>query len=150
MAPEELTLLLGETISIEPPTETLPTEELDPLLRPRAQEVLSKLREICLALPETTEGAQFGNPIWKAGKKTFAIAHSREGRLRSQFWTGGDLQATLTLDPRCSIPAYIGHGGWIELDVEEDADWAEIEDLTLSSYRHFALKRMLRELDGTD
>ena len=146
IAPRDLTHLLGETINIEPPTETLPVEEFDPLARPRAQEVLSKLREICLALPETTEGTQFGNPAWKAGKKTFVIAHSREGRIRLQFWTGKDGQAALTFDPRYRIPPYIGHNGWIELDVEDDADWDEIEDLTLASYRHFALKRMLREL----
>lgn len=77
IAPNELTQIIGETMSIEPPTETIPLDEFDPLSRPRAQGVLSKLREICFALPETTEGTQFGNPAWKAGKKTFVIAHSR-------------------------------------------------------------------------
>ncbi len=40
----------------------------------------------------------------------------------------------------------MGHNGWIALDVGRDCDWHEIEALTLQSYRHFALKRMLLRL----
>jgi hypothetical protein len=49
----------------------------------------------------------------------------------------------LTADSRYQIPPYIGHNGWIALDVSSNCDWQEIEALTLQSYRHFALKRML-------
>ncbi len=148
LAPGELCEAIGDTIAIDPPTEDLPVEEFDPLAKPRAQQVLPKFREICLALPETLETEQFGNPVWKAGKKTFAGVHDRKGRLNLQFWAGADRQATLTFDPRYAIPPYIGHNGWIELDVEDDANWDEIDGLVLHSYRHFALKRMLRALDG--
>ncbi len=147
-APRQLVEAIGDTIDIEPPTETLPIEQFDPFVKPRAQQVLSRLREICLALPETAEAAQFGNPVWRAGRKTFAGAHHRKGRLKLQFWAGADRQATLTFDPRYAIPPYIGHNGWVELDVEEDANWDEVEALALFSYRHFALKRMLRALGG--
>ena len=148
VAPVELAGSVGHTIDIEPPTETLPIEEFDPLAGPRAQQVLSRFRELCLALPETIETLQFGNPVWRAGKKTFTGAHNRRGRLQLQFWAGADRQGTLTFDDRYSIPPYIGHNGWIELDVEDDANWEEIETLALHSYKHFALKRMLRALDG--
>ena len=147
LAPRELCEAVGDTIAIDPPTETLPIEEFDPLAKPRAQQVVPEFREICLALPETSEATQFGNPVWKAGKKTFAGAHDRKGRLKLQFWAGADRQATLTFDPRYAIPPYIGHNGWIELDVEDDANWEEIEGLVRHSYQHFALKRMLRALD---
>ena len=148
IAPRELVAAIGDTIDIEPPTETLPVEEFDPLAKPRTQQVLQRLRTICLALPETSEALQFGNPVWRAGKRTFAGAHRRRGRLKLQFWAGADRQATLTFDSRYAIPPYIGHNGWIELDVEDDPNWEEIEALALFSYRHFALKRMLRVLDG--
>lgn len=46
------------------------------------------------------------------------------------------------------MPPYIGHNGWIALDVGSDCDREEIEALTLQSYRHFALKRMLAQLPG--
>ena len=40
--------------------------------------------------------------------------------------------------------------GWIVLDVEDDANWDEIKELTLFSYQHFELKRILKELAGHD
>jgi predicted DNA-binding protein (MmcQ/YjbR family) len=141
---------IGSTIEIEPPTETLPPDEFDPLAAERPQAVLADLREICLGLPETVETTQFGRPAWKAGKKTFATAHRYQGRMGIQFWVGTDRQATLTFDDHFKVPAYTGHNGWIELDVEDEANWEEIEELALFSYRHFALKRMLKELDGPD
>lgn len=64
-----------------------------------------------------------------------------------QFWVGPDEQGLLTVDPRFTIPAYSGPNGWIHLDVEENANWDEIEALMLKSYRHFALKRMLTALE---
>jgi len=59
------------------------------------------------------------------------------------FWVGVHAQLLMTDDPRYTIPPYMGHNGWIALDVGRDCDWHEIETLTLQSYRHFALKRML-------
>ena len=56
-------------------------------------------------------------------------------------------QSLLTADPRYEIPAYIGHNGWIGLDVTKECDWHEVKGLTLQSYRHFALKRMLQSLE---
>jgi hypothetical protein len=53
----------------------------------------------------------------------------------------------LTSDPRLRIPPYFGHRGWIALDVSEHCDRSEIASLALQSYRHFALKRMLRALE---
>ncbi len=53
----------------------------------------------------------------------------------------------LSNDDRYDISPYTGHNGWIDLDVEDHEDWQEIELLLLESYRHFALKRMLKALD---
>jgi len=53
----------------------------------------------------------------------------------------------LTADERYSIPAYMGHNGWISLDVAKRVDWPEITQLLLLSYRHFALRRMLLALE---
>ena len=68
--------------------------------------------------------------------------------MKLEFWVGPELQATLSDDPRFSIPGYIGHRGWIDLDVEDRIDWDEVRQLLLGSYRHFALKRMLTALAG--
>ena len=82
-----------------------------------------------LQLPETSEGEQFGSPVWKAGKKTFVCAHNGTGRLQLQFWVGVEQQALLTSDKRYSIPKYIGHNGWIDLDVEKRINWSEVDSL---------------------
>jgi hypothetical protein len=60
---------------------------------------------------------------------------------------GAAQQSLLTTDPRLRIPPYFGHRGWIALDVSEHCDRSEIASLALQSYRHFALKRMLRALE---
>jgi hypothetical protein len=52
----------------------------------------------------------------------------------------------LTADERFRIPPYFGHNGWISLDVSKHGDRREIAALAGQSYRHFALKRMLKEL----
>ena len=146
VAPAALKRQLGEPIAIEPPTETIDPEEFDPLSVWHAQDKLERLRGLCLALPETSEAKQFGTPAFKAGKKTFFTAHRYRRRMQIECWVGAELQATLTEDPRFHIPHYIGHRGWISLDIEDHVDWGELRDLAMGSYRHFALKRMLKAL----
>jgi predicted DNA-binding protein (MmcQ/YjbR family) len=146
-APGSLASGMDETIRIEPPDEQMRPEEINPMLGGRPAELLAQLAERCRRLPETSEGEQFGNPVWKAGKKTFVCAHRYTDRLQLQFWVGVEQQSMLTSDKRYSIPKYMGHNGWIDLDVEKQLYWAEIDSLLETSYRHFALKRMLTVLD---
>lgn len=148
VAPKPLAAAIGKTISIKGAVKNLKPEEIDPFKSKKAQQVLARLGKICYALPETCQANQFGSPVWKAGKKTYLWAHyNAKGKLGLQFWVGPEAQDILTDDPRFTIPAYTGHNGWINLDVEQDVDWSEIESLTIASYRHFALKRMLRALE---
>jgi hypothetical protein len=149
VAPAQLAKSLAETPYIAPPDVDMTPEDINPFLRPRAIEIMGALRGLCEQLPETSEGLQFGNPTFRAGKKTFVSSHCYRGRLCLQFWVGADKQSMLTYDERYKIPAYMGHNGWVELDVEDYWDWAEITSLAESSYRHFALQRMLKLIDGS-
>jgi predicted DNA-binding protein (MmcQ/YjbR family) len=146
VAPAELRARLGKTPPLKAPDRPLTASQVDPMKSPRALAVLKPLRKLCLALPESREEKQFGHPVWQAGKKTFAWARYDAQRLTLCFWVGVDRQGLLTTDPRYRIPPYMGHNGWIALDVTTDCDWEEISALTLQSYRHFALKRMLLQL----
>jgi hypothetical protein len=146
VAPIELCRRIEKTPTIKPPVKALSASQIDPFKSARALAVLSKLREICLSYPESSEGSQFGHPVWAAGKKTFVMARYAGTRLTLCFWVGVDQQGLLTADPRYEIPAYIGHNGWIGLDVTKECDWREVKGLVLQSYRHFALKRMLQNL----
>ena len=42
-------------------------------LPPGGEELLERVRAICLALPEATEGAGVGNPSWRVRDKIFAM-----------------------------------------------------------------------------
>jgi len=147
VAPPALSKAIGKTIVIKPPTKKLAPEQIDPLAGKRAQAVLKELRKICFALPETSEEKQFGMPVWKAGKKTFVCAYSyKKDKLQLSFWVGIERQSLYTQDKRYEIPPYMGHNGWIALDVTKSCNWKEVRSLAIFSYRHFALKRMLDRL----
>ncbi len=151
VAPPQLIQAIGKTIEIKPPKATLSAAQIDPMQAPRAQRVLKALRKICRSWPEVSEESQFGFPVWRVGKKTFAQAycHGQRGQqLHLGFWVGVDRQGMLTADSRYQLRPYMGHMGWIALDVTRGCDWDEVSALALDSYRHFALKRMLVRLEA--
>ncbi|MEE2784369.1 MAG: MmcQ/YjbR family DNA-binding protein [Pseudomonadota bacterium] len=147
VAPKKLTANLGATIDITPPTRTIDPIEFDPFVANYAQACLQTIRDVCLAYPETHEDTQFGNPCFRAGKKNFCTLYFRDRKLMLSTWVGSESQAALTFDKRYSIPAYTGHHGWIEINLEEPSMTGEAENLIEASYRHFALKRMHKLLD---
>jgi hypothetical protein len=145
VAPRILHAEIGAAPIVEPPKK-LSGSDIDPLRSARAKTVLRAMRKLCTRLPETREAAQFGHPVWQAGTRTFIWMRHDGQRLTLCFWVGVERQSLLTADARYRIPPYLGHNGWIALDVSDDYDSAEVKALALQSYRHFALKRMLREL----
>ncbi len=147
VAPPKLVQQIGKTPRLAAPTRKLKAGDIDPLRTPRGRAVLTLMRKLCLSLPETREVLQFGHPVWQAGTKTFAWARCAERRIDLSFWVGIERQGLLIADERYRIPAYLGHNGWIDLDVTTAHDLREIVALTHASYRHFALKRMLTSLD---
>jgi hypothetical protein len=146
VAPRDLAGRIGKAPQLKTTAKKLPATQIDPFKTRRPMAVLKRIRKICNGLPDTSEGSQFGHPAWRAGKKTFVIARFRDGRLTLCFWVGVEQQGLFTKDRRFQIPPYMGHNGWIALDVQGACDWGEIENLSLQSYRHFALKRMLEKL----
>ena len=147
VAPKRLLADLPPALEIDPPTETIDPIEFDPFNAKSAQERLARITKICLDYPETQQASQFGNPCFKAGKKNFCTLYFRDDALKLSTWAGEDGQATLTFDKRYRIPAYTGHNGWIEMDLTKAPLKGEVESLIDTSYRHFALKRMLKVLE---
>jgi hypothetical protein len=151
VAPAELVRSMKKNFRVRPPTRKFRPEEIDPFQGKAAQAVLKKLDALLLRLPETERGTRFGSPTWQAGAKTFVSTHYYTGRLKLLFWVGAARQKQLIKnqrsDKRYAIAKYVGRSGWIYLDVEDEQDWTEIGALALESYRHFALKRMLKRLD---
>jgi hypothetical protein len=147
VAPRRLLASVGRVPAIAAPRKIPTACEVDPFQSRRGKAVLAVLRRVCLELPETSEGSQFGHPVWKVGTRPFAIARCEGAALTACFWVGATQQSLLTTDPRLCIPPYFGHRGWVALDVSAHCDGSEITSFALQSYRHFALKRMLRALE---
>lgn len=146
-APSRLRESVRETPAVPAPERRITVADVDPKNSPRGKRVMALMRKVCLALPETSEDAQFGQPVWRAGKKVFAQAYCYDGRWRVAFWVGVLAQGMMTSDPRFEIPAYMGHNGWIALDATKRLNERELRSLALGSYRHFALKRMLARIE---
>jgi predicted DNA-binding protein (MmcQ/YjbR family) len=145
-APSALGNLAGKPPTIVAPRKNLTAADIDPLRTVRGRAVLKLMRAVCLELPEAREVLQFGFPVWQAGKRTFAWLRCDARRFNACFWVGVEQQQLLTADERYRIPAYLGHNGWIALDLTQGSDAAEVAALAMASFRHFALKRMLEAL----
>ncbi len=138
-----------QPVKVKPPTEKMKPEDINPLKSKENATILKRLRAFCLGLPEVVEDKQFGNPAFKAGKKSFCNVGHRDRKTRLQICVGAEMQVSLTsFNEYFEIPAYVGHRGWINLDLTNKQNWREIEELLLISYKHFALKRMLKALKG--
>lgn len=109
---------------------------------------LTELRQVCLALPESTEVESWGRPTFRAGKIFALFSGSDDHPYGLVFKPGDDERPALLQDERFWVPAYYGPGGWLGLDfTAASVDWDEVAELVETSYRQVAIKRMLRALD---
>lgn len=111
---------------------------------------LDRLRAICLALPEATEGAGVGNPSWRVRDKIFAMRHDLHAG-RWSMWckaAPGIQEMLVTSDPdQFFVPPYVGHHGWVGVWLDGRIDWEMMTDLIKQSYRRTAPKRLVAQLD---
>ena len=114
---------------------------------PRAA-LLKRLREICLALPETKETVKWGHPTFEAGKKIFAVLDHYDGQSCIAFRSSKGDQAKILRDKRFFPAPYAAAHGWVCLRADSELNWPEVQDLLAASYRLVALKRMLSTLDS--
>jgi predicted DNA-binding protein (MmcQ/YjbR family) len=147
-SPAKLVAQVTKPPTVRAPTIKMTPAEIDRLKSPRALKMRERICKICRALPETDEGTQFGSPVWRVGKKSFAMLYDYGKGLTVQFWVGIERQGPLEMDPRLSIPPYLGTKGWIALDASMSIDERELRDFLVDSYRHFATRRALAKLDA--
>lgn len=63
-------------------------------------EVLSRLRETCLSLPEVRETTKWGHPTFEAGKKMFAVLDCYEDGACIAFRACSERRPVLLADER--------------------------------------------------
>ena len=115
---------------------------------PSSEDAISRLRRLCLALPEVTERLSHGEPTWFVqGKKTFVTMSDHHHDDRVAVWCAappGAQEVLVGADPkRCVFrPKYVGHRGWLGIYLDVPQDWDQIADLVIDAYREVAPKRL--------
>jgi predicted DNA-binding protein (MmcQ/YjbR family) len=99
-------------------------------------QILARVRKICLALPGANETVSFGHPTFKANGKTFCVFEEYKGELGICVKVEMELQGLFLDDPRFFRTPYIGKYGWVTLKVyAARLNWTEVRDLVRGSYR---------------
>jgi predicted DNA-binding protein (MmcQ/YjbR family) len=145
-SPPKLVARIGKVPVVAAPTVRMAPGDIDRLKAPRALKALAMMRKLCLTLPETSESMSFGSPTWRAGKRGFACLYDYGKGLTVSFWVGIARQGPLVMDPRFTIPPYLGHNGWIALDVSKGVPENELAGFIVESFRHFASRRAIAAL----
>ena len=121
----------------------------------RTKDLLRKVSDICLALPEASVDHGSSHATFRVRKKVFAYFldnHHGDGIVSVCVKTRlGENQELAKQDPeRFYLPAYIGPRGWagFRLDVAP-VRWNEVEELVRSSYRAVAPKKLVASLKVT-
>ncbi len=111
----------------------------------RVTEGLTRLRAICLDLPEATEQGGVGDPTFKVRNKIFAMRHPMDDRESVWCKAQSGLQSTLVASEpeRYFVPPYVGQHGWIGIWLDVEQNWDFVTDLVLDSYCMTAPKRLV-------
>jgi predicted DNA-binding protein (MmcQ/YjbR family) len=124
-------------------------------------EIVDRLRDICLALPETYEEPAWVGSRWRIRKRTFAHVLTVDPDHQMAY-----ARAAATDRPTCvltfrspgdEIGALVGSGhpffkpGWgadvVGMVLADDIDWEEIAELLTESYCVLAPKRLAAIVD---
>ncbi len=117
----------------------------------REASALTRVRAICLALPEAEEKISHGAPTFHVRGKTFVMFldnHHGDGRLAIWCKASFDAQHGLvSSDPdRYFVPPYVGKSGWVGVRLDrKKSDWEGVRAIAEDGWRMIAPKRLLRE-----
>jgi len=116
---------------------------------------LTRLRKLCLALPEAHEVEAWGEPTFRVRKKMFAMyanAANHHGNGRHAIWlkaAPGDQARMVQASPDCYfVPPYVGPSGWVGIWLDSGTDWDDVAEFLDEAYRLVAPKRLLKQLDS--
>jgi hypothetical protein len=110
---------------------------------------LTRVRKMCLKLPEAHEVEAWGEPTFRVRNKLFAMyaaENNHHGGGRPAVWvkasrTSQDLMVH-TAPKRFFVPPYVGPSGWVGVWLDGKVDWEELSGLLRDAYRLTAPKRL--------
>ena len=115
----------------------------------KTKAVLVRLRQICLALPETSERLSHGAPsFFVRDKKCFLMLlddHHGDGRFA--IWCAappGNQELLIAANSdRFFRPPYVGHRGWLGVLLNGGVDWDELEGIVEDAFASVAPTSLL-------
>ena len=122
----------------------------------RRKHTLERIREICLALPETSERLSHGAPtFFVRGKRAFVMVltdHHGDGRFAIWCAAPDGLQSMLVeADPeRFFVPPYVGHRGWLGVRLDRLLDWAELTGIVEDAFAEVAPRTLVERAVAGD
>jgi hypothetical protein len=114
---------------------------------------LERVRELCLALPETSERLSHGQPtFFIRGKKSFVMYldnHHDDGRVALWCAAPGGMQEALveSAPEHYFRPPYVGHRGWLGVRLDRDLDWNDIAGAIEDAYLTVAPRQLIQTAD---
>ena len=121
---------------------------------------VSRLRSICLELPEVVEKVSHGELAFfvqltpKTTKQFVALDDHHHGADRLAFWCpappGGQEELIAANPEQYFRPPYVGHRGWVGVRLDLAPDWGEVAEIVTDAYRQVASPRCLALLDLSD
>ena len=109
--------------------------------------VFTKVKAICLALPETKLTMTWGKPHFRVGEKIFAGCNDDDDPPTIGFKLTKPHQGQLIKRPGFEKAKYVGRHGWVSMDASRVKDWDEVRALIHESYRLIAPKRLVRQVE---
>lgn len=101
---------------------------------------ITRLRRICLALPEAQEVETWETPTFRIRGKIFALVQDDGVWLKA---AKGSQEILLEAAPdRFFRPPYLGHKGWVGVRLAGAVDWEEVAALVRRSFSLVAPKRI--------
>jgi predicted DNA-binding protein (MmcQ/YjbR family) len=103
---------------------------------------LTRLRKICLALPQAYDQETWDDPTFRVKGKIFVLVRD-DGMT---FWCKappGSQNVLVNADPRrFYVPPYVGHKGWVGVRLDGRPDWDEVARIVKRSYMLVAPRRL--------
>ncbi len=118
------------------------------------QRILTRLRKLALAVPETSERLSHGAPtFFVREKRPFVMVltdHHGDGRFAIWCAAPQGLQSMLVeVDPeRFFVPPYVGHRGWLGMRLDRALDWNELAGIVEDAYAEIAPPKLVEAARG--
>ena len=112
---------------------------------------LAGIRELCLALPETSERLSHGAPtFFVRDKRPFVmVLTDHHGDARFAIWCAapdGVQSMLVEADPeRFFVPPYVGHRGWLGVRLDRGLDWNELAGVVEDAYAEVAPAKLVED-----